>query len=410
MSDGHDPIPHEPAVGELSCRFGYLEHHAVFALLQIAVLVWFLHSAPRAPSLLRGLIAGNTLFNIAIHMLLCGTCRLSFISVAVHAHLHSFPPFQMFSVGGVVNSAVTAHFVMRDSGRIAAAKLVLLLLTAAVHILALGSWWWTPTKQLTAQTMLIVHLSAAFMALETLVFLYSATKTRVLGIMLLIAPAWFVGMAGLNAALYPLDWPDKTYLQNPHWSAILRSVLFSGFSLANRAATSHAVIISQPRSYACRMAPFAAATRVAKLKASEWFVLAIVVIPAAIVSTWLPLPTSSSNKQYVMPPRWVQELFTQAHTEAISPLLLLLLPCGCSCALLLAWVSQNRWKALHMLGQVAAAICGAWPLISVVAMLGAGSTVLCAPLVFISLGTCIPVSFMGSSLVLYSLSAMGYID
>ena len=167
------------------------------------------------------------------------------MSMAVQAHLNSFPLFQMFSVSGLVTSAGEGHFAMLSSGWIAASKPMLLSMTA-VHI---GMHWATgglATHQCEpgAQAMLTGHLSAAFLILESMAFIYSATKTCVLRVVLLIAPAWVVGMVGLNTAPHLLDWPNKVYWQNLHWSEILRSVPFSGFTFPGCAATSRTVFIA----------------------------------------------------------------------------------------------------------------------------------------------------------------------
>ena len=180
-----------------------------------------------------------------MHKLLCSMCHVLFMSTAVQDHL------EQLSTVSNVQCQWAGYLCSRKSlchaqqCWIVASKPMLLSMTA-VHI---GMHWATgglATHQCEpgAQAMLTGHLSAAFLILESMAFIYSATKTCVLRVVLLIAPAWVVGMVGLNTAPHLLDWPNKVYWQNLHWSEILRSVPFSGFTFPGCAATSRTVFIA----------------------------------------------------------------------------------------------------------------------------------------------------------------------
>ena len=134
-----------------NCRFGNTELHSVFALLYLTVLGRFLHSAPRAPWHLRGIIGAHTVLGAASHVLFGGVCSSTAISAAVHDHFKARPlgpsfTFHLMQIRGwgiagyvLCLGALAVHFLgckSETTGR--ARKLKVLVETAAfVYILGL---------------------------------------------------------------------------------------------------------------------------------------------------------------------------------------------------------------------------------------------------------------------------------
>ena len=109
---GHHMLRDQPAA-EVNCHFGFHQHHATFALLYLAMLGWFLYSAPRStPGALSGLIAACIALIITVHALLGGVCGSPAIAMAVH--VTRLPLYRILWLLMIADSlapcAVAAHF------------------------------------------------------------------------------------------------------------------------------------------------------------------------------------------------------------------------------------------------------------------------------------------------------------
>ena len=253
---------------EVSCRLGYTEQHAVFALLHLAELGCALHFGQCVSGPLHhALVGGGAALNVAFHALLGGVCSSPTVSGLVHAHLATFPVVRLtgshFVFNGLVSTAFAVHFInLRSEGAARMTKLALVSVLVLVNILV-QSWWWT--HDITEATVPSLYLPSAMLSLLSLSFIYSATKSRAVLLVFCTAPAILIAMSALNMA-FPVDLsgrllhqPESDYSDpNLHWAVNLRALLLGTLVVAPRAAASHARITSQPRSHASQMAPFAA--------------------------------------------------------------------------------------------------------------------------------------------------------
>ena len=299
----------EQAALQICTHFFSSRLHAFFALLNLAALGWFLYSAPRAPRLLRGLIGGATAFAVAFHALLV-------TPVQAHAQFSSFQTARIrmlvILVESLFASAVAAHFVvLKSEGAGRTAKLFFLSVVAVVGMVAMGWWWALVTEQTSVLSTLplsMARLSAAMLLCASAVFVYSATKSRALAIVLCMLPPCLTAFCALNAA-FPFDiksrhsHSDLHGSQRPHWSVAARCFTWATYMPAVRAAISHAIVVSQQRVRVARVVTLAADVSCLprQPKASEWLsVSALVALAAAAVSTFGMHPSSGTSSTWNM--------------------------------------------------------------------------------------------------------------
>ena len=166
----------------MTCQLGYTKQHATFALLELVLLSHFLYFGNRVPRLLRGLISGAAIVNVAFRVLVGSMCYSHVTSTVVHAHFATVPltrlPISLYVVHGLETAAVAAHFVhYKLEGWARMAKLLALVVLALVNIL-MQDWWWA--HDITASTVPAGVVPAALLVLMSLVFIYSTTR-RVAG-------------------------------------------------------------------------------------------------------------------------------------------------------------------------------------------------------------------------------------
>ena len=193
----------------VSCRLGHTQHHAVFALLNLAELFCAIHFGQRTSGShlrRRALIAGSAALNVAFHVLLGGICASPYVSAVVHAHFATFPVIRLagalFVVNGLVAAAVTAHLVNFESeGAARMAKLGLLAVLALMNILLQG-WWWTHNLQ--EETVLWLYLPATLLNVTNMSYIYAATKSHAISLVLCMSPVALILMSALNVS-FPVD-------------------------------------------------------------------------------------------------------------------------------------------------------------------------------------------------------------
>ena len=168
---GH-PLP-LPA-GGLSCDFGYVQLHAAFVLLHLAVLCWFLYSAPHTLRTLRGFIAGGSAFTIATHALLSGQCGSKSVALVMHPHLWCITPSPhcrvhdlLVLINTLPTAAVATYFVafqaFKSDGARRAGTLMFLIALAILNMMA--CCWWIHSPSWHSESLRVVRLLTFMMVL-----------------------------------------------------------------------------------------------------------------------------------------------------------------------------------------------------------------------------------------------------
>ena len=160
---------------EMTRHCGYTGHHAIFALLHIALLGWFLYATPHVPRLLRSLISASAVVVVAFHALLGSVCALP-----------GWRWFLFFLAMSPIISAVAANFIALKLKGARQAKLVLVLArvlvlaSTLVSLVLLVWWWWTydPSSYDFSSAALRVALLPIALSFSSLTFIYSASKSR----------------------------------------------------------------------------------------------------------------------------------------------------------------------------------------------------------------------------------------
>ena len=270
--------------------FRFTEHHLPFALLHLLVLGLFLYRASHAPKFLRGLVGAVEAFAIAGHALLGGLCESPTIAAALPAFAASSPLNRIGLLHQVVDPlvacAVAAYFVRcKSEGPGCAAKIVVQIMMATVHILVLG-WWIHAVTEYTVRALL---LSTDVLLNASLALIYLATKSCTLALVLIMSPAVMITTVALNAS-FPVD-PEGRLLcnldlngssrQNPlHWSMIMRRVIPALSKISVHAAIASTVTM-QPHSTAVSLIPTSADVSTTKPR-TEWLLLSVLTAAAAM--------------------------------------------------------------------------------------------------------------------------------
>ena len=290
----------------ISCRL-----HTIFVLLNLAVLGWFLYSAPRASWLLRSLIGGATAFAVGFHALLGNVCFASTLAAVIHAQFSSFQVAGIRMVyclaESLLASAVAADLVLLQSeGAGRTSKLRFLGVVALIGTVALG-WWGTSVTDQTSVSrsslpLLVARVSMAILLAASTVFIYSITKSRAILLLFFAIPLMLAAFCALNA-VFPFDVIEsrlshhsdlRDSQQASHWSVAARCFAWATYLPTIRAVISHGIIISQLRGRVSPAAPLAAGIMLAKPRAPEWLLVSALVVLAAGAMQFFGMHPSSS--------------------------------------------------------------------------------------------------------------------
>ena len=356
----------------LTCRFGYTELHAVVALLHLAVCARFFSVAFRAPWHLCCLVVGGTAFNVVFRALLSGVCSSTKISAAVHTLFVSSPfspiflSHTMWAGNALIACAVAVHILLRSSEAVgSAAKLAVLGVVALLNTVAVG-WWWT--HDLTRHTVRAVGTTTLILQISSLFFAYSATKSRsVACVAVIICPIALMTNKAL-AYVFPVDLENKPLDPElddsqlaPHFSVILRSIVFGAANLAIPAAISHAASKLYPStpSWHCNLRQISPVLGLMERptfgKGSEWLWLSVLVVFAAVMTPGAFHDRSSVSTAFNS--KHMRELLSlDTGQGGIVALLRLLFPCaglsGCAVLwrLMAGGTTQARKRQLSSMG------------------------------------------------------------
>ena len=170
----------------MTCHTYYVLQQAGFAGLNVLALAWFLKASTRCLPVLRGLLCMGILSTVLHHVVFAGMC----LSISVSELISELWPewtrsriraVHFFLLNQVMLRSVATHFIQRaDDSRISRmAKLALVNISSLVAALALCCCW----NDWDRQDIVKIYLAFGWMAqLSSLVFLYSATRSRVFAV------------------------------------------------------------------------------------------------------------------------------------------------------------------------------------------------------------------------------------
>ena len=245
-------------VAQCNCPLGYVEGHAAFGLLYLAVFGWLLYSKPPAPRLLYGIVGGGTVLSVAFHTLLGGLCASATLLAAVRDHFKTSPIFQirvLYMLGGhVLMSALAAYFFRLKGGQAATRKASVLILTGLVCACVLGWWWWSAAVDTAVQAVQVPWVLGLLQPILLWVIYKSASESRAITFLVLRAlPAHVLASVGLHW-LHSMRWlPPSLEPHNFHegslaWSPM--SLINNGSALLFWASVSHAIVALHPEDHA----------------------------------------------------------------------------------------------------------------------------------------------------------------